>query len=148
MRVPKSPRSMVYVSAALAFLLAALPLSGPRAEDALLTVTDSSFEPLILNARKPVLLVIETEWCGPCRWVLSHLSELAPRLHGKVALANLDADASSATAARLHITSVPTLMLYKGGTVVATRVGALTTENLAPWINQSMGARVVTPAPN
>lgn len=148
MRMPKSARSMIGLGVWLALLLAGLPLSRPRAETGFLTVTDGTFERQVLSARKPVLLVVMAEWCGPCRLTASRLSELAPRLAGKVALASVDADANPATIARLHITNLPTLILYKGATAAATHVGALSAEDLATWLNQSMGSRVVTPAPN
>ncbi len=100
------------------------------------TATDDNFTAEILGADKPVLLDFWAEWCGPCKQMSPALEELSEEMDGKIIVAKLNIEDSPETAVKFHIRGVPTLMIVKGGEVVATRSGAMTKSKLAEWLGE------------
>jgi thioredoxin 1 len=90
----------------------------------IVTVTDASFDELVLRAELPVLLDFTAEWCPPCRMIEPVLQELSAELAGRLVVARLDVDANPATARDAGVLGMPTLNLYVGGRVVTQVVGA------------------------
>lgn len=88
-------------------------------------VTDSTFSREILCAPGSVLVDCWAPWCGPCRTVAPILDELASKYAGGVRIAKLNVDENPLTASRYEVRSIPTLLLFKDGTLVNTLVGAL-----------------------
>jgi thioredoxin 2 len=88
------------------------------------TVTDATFSAEVEQSPLPVLLDMWAPWCGPCQTVAPILDELASELAGKVRFAKLNVDDNPATARRFHATSIPTLLVFKGGLEVDRIVGA------------------------
>jgi thioredoxin 2 len=86
--------------------------------------TDARFDDQVLASRQPVLLDVWAPWCVPCRGMEPILEEIATALAGRVRVAKLDLDRNPATATRLRIQGVPTLILFKDGREVARMVGA------------------------
>lgn len=91
---------------------------------AVLTVTDDTFAELVLRAERPVLLDVWAEWCPPCKAISRTLAELSVEFAGRITVAALDADANPATARAYRVLSMPTLLVFRGGEVVASAVGA------------------------
>lgn len=87
-------------------------------------VTDETFTESVLSNSKPVLVDFWAEWCGPCRKLSPILDEWAKELDGKVELVKVDVDANPETAAKYGITSIPSVLLFKEGDVVAVSLGA------------------------
>jgi len=101
-----------------------------------ITVTDETFKADVLGSEKPVLLDFWAEWCGPCKQMTPALEELAGELEGKVVIAKMNIEDSPDTPVDFHVRGVPTLMVFKGGEVVATRTGAMTKSKLAEWLEE------------
>jgi thioredoxin 1 len=84
---------------------------------------DANFESEVLSSEQPVLVDFSATWCGPCKQLNPIIDQLAQEYEGKVKVGKVDTDQSQATAARFGITSVPTVLLFKGGEQVERLIG-------------------------
>jgi thioredoxin 1 len=101
-------------------------------------VNDTSFAQQVLQSPVPVLVDYWAEWCGPCKMIAPVLDESADTYAGRLEIAKVNVDENQAIAARYHIRGIPTLMLFKGGEVVATKVGAVSKSQLATFIESNL----------
>ena len=106
--------------------------------DAIKHVSDTSFDTDVLQSDQPVLVDYWAEWCGPCKMIAPILEEAAAQYAGKLTVAKLNVDDNQATASKFGIRGIPTLMLFKGGQVVATKVGALSKSQLIAFLDGSL----------
>ena len=97
-------------------------------------VTDDSFELDVLQADGPVLVDFWAEWCGPCKQIAPSLDEISEELGGKMSLAKVNIDENPETPSKYGVRGIPTLMLFKGGEVASTKVGALPKSKLKEWV--------------
>jgi len=97
-------------------------------------VTDSSFEADVIGSETPVLVDFWAEWCAPCKQIAPALEEVSDEFSGKVTIAKVNIDDDPDTPAKFHVRAIPTLMIFKGGEVVATKSGAMTKTKLTEWI--------------
>jgi len=104
-----------------------------------LKVSDSSFEADVLKSDKPVLVDFWAEWCGPCRMIGPALEEISDELADKVTIAKLNIDDEPEWAAKYNVRSIPTMMIFKGGELVATKLGAEPKSSLKSWIEGAVG---------
>jgi len=106
--------------------------------DGIAHVTDDSFEAEVLQADGPVLVDYWAEWCGPCKMIAPVLEEIATEYGDKVKIAKLNIDENPATPPKYGIRGIPTLMLFKGGNVEATKVGAVSKSQLSAFIDENL----------
>jgi thioredoxin 1 len=99
-----------------------------------LELTDANFEAEVVKSDLPVLVDFWAPWCGPCRQLAPSVEALATEWVGKVKVGKLNTDEAGDTAARFGIRSIPTLMVFKGGEVVATLVGALPKDKISEQV--------------
>ena len=103
-----------------------------------ITVTDSTFETLVVDAEQPVLVDFWAEWCGPCKMIAPVLEEIATDLDGKLTIGKLDVDANGSTAMAFGVMSIPTLLLFKGGKPVERIVGFQPKQQLVSKIQRHL----------
>ncbi|MDD5585664.1 MAG: thioredoxin TrxA [Alphaproteobacteria bacterium] len=101
-------------------------------------ISDATFEADVLKASGLVLVDFWAEWCGPCRMIGPVLEELANDMQGKVAIGKINVDENPATAGNYGVRSIPTLMLFKDGKPVSTKVGALPKQALQAWVQENL----------
>ena len=106
--------------------------------DNIIHVTDADFEQEVLRASGPVLVDYWAEWCGPCKMIAPVLEEIASEYGDKVKIAKLNIDENPATPPKYGIRGIPTLMLFKGGNVEATKVGAVSKSQLSAFIDENL----------
>ena len=93
--------------------------------DKTITVTDANFEKEVIKSDIPVLVDFWAEWCMPCKMVTPILKEIAEEMEGKIKIAKLNVDNSSQSAGQYGIRSIPSLLIFKSGSVVEQMIGAL-----------------------
>ena len=101
-------------------------------------VNDSNFEEEVVNADGPVLVDFWAEWCGPCRALMPVVEEIAGEMADKVKIVKVNIDEATQTPGKYGLRGIPTLMLFKDGNVVDTRVGSLPKTQLTEWVEGNL----------
>ena len=101
-------------------------------------VNDSNFEEEVVNADGPVLVDFWAEWCGPCRSLMPVVEEIAGEMADKVKIVKVNIDEATQTPGKYGLRGIPTLMLFKDGNVVDTRVGGLPKTQLTEWVEGNL----------
>ncbi len=101
-------------------------------------VNDSDFEAKVLKADKPVLVDFWAEWCGPCKMIAPILDELATEYGDRLIIAKMDVDQNRQTPMQYSIRGIPTLILFKDGTLADTKVGAVSKSQLKAFIDAQL----------
>lgn len=101
-------------------------------------VTDANFEAEVLKASGPVLVDFWAEWCGPCRQIAPALEQIATEMGDRLTVAKVNIDENPATPGKYGVRGIPTLMIFKGGQVAATKIGALPKSKLVEWVEASI----------
>ncbi|MBO1081047.1 thioredoxin TrxA [Roseomonas haemaphysalidis] len=101
-------------------------------------VSDDSFKTDVLQATGPVLVDFWAEWCGPCRMVAPILDEIAKDYEGQLTIAKVNIDENPVTPNDYAVRGIPTMILFKDGKPVETKVGALPKSQLKDWIASAL----------
>jgi len=105
--------------------------------DNIINTTDATFAVEVLQAKTPVLVDFWAVWCGPCRMVAPILEEIALEYAGKIKIAKVNVDENTQIASDYGIRSIPTLILFKDGKMIATKIGALSKAQLAAFLKEN-----------
>ena len=100
--------------------------------------TDATFAQDVLKSDKPVLLDFWAEWCGPCKMIAPILDEIASEYSDRIKVAKLNIDENPQTPPKFGIRGIPTLILFKNGTVEAQKVGAVSKSQLAAFLDSNL----------
>lgn len=100
--------------------------------------SDTTFEADVLKSDKPVLVDFWAEWCGPCKQIAPVLDELAKTYEGKLQVVKVNVDENRNIPAKYGIRGIPTLMVFKGGELMVTKVGALPKAELNKLVDQHL----------
>ena len=101
-------------------------------------VSDASFDADVLQASSPVLVDFWAEWCAPCKQIAPALEEIASDLEGRLSIAKVNIDENPSTPSKYGVRGIPTLILFKDGQIVATKVGTLTKNKLLEWVESML----------
>ena len=98
-------------------------------------LNEQNFSNFVSNSDLPILVDLWAEWCGPCKMIAPVLDELAKDYDGKLSIVKVNVDENTASPAKFGIRGIPTLLLFKNGTVMGTKVGAASKSQLAAFID-------------
>ena len=105
---------------------------------ATVNVTDESFKTDVLDSDKPVLVDFWADWCGPCKMIAPALEEISEELSDRVTIAKMDIMENTGIPAEMGVQSIPLMVLFKNGEVIARKVGAAPKGQLKEWIESAL----------
>jgi len=106
--------------------------------EAIINITDSTFEQEVMKSELPVLVDFWAVWCGPCQMITPTMDYLAQTYQGKLKVVKLDVDGNIKVTSRYGVRSIPTLLLFKGGELKETMVGALPQDKIVSIISKHL----------
>lgn len=101
-------------------------------------VSDDSFESDVIKSDIPVLVDYWADWCGPCKMIAPILEEIANEYAGKVKITKINIDENPSSPRKYGVRGIPTLILFKGGEVEATKVGAMSKSQMAAFLDSNL----------
>ena len=99
------------------------------------SIADNNFEQEVIHSKNPVLVDFWAEWCGPCKVIGPILEEISEEENGRISIVKLNIDENPQTPAKYAIRGIPTLMIFKEGGLVDTKVGSDSKTAIKDWIN-------------
>jgi len=101
-------------------------------------ITDKSFDNDVIKSNKPTVVDFWAEWCGPCKQIGPVLEEISDEMKDQIVIAKHNIDQEPNTPTKYGIKGIPTMLLFKGGELKATKVGATTKSNIISWIKENI----------
>lgn len=105
---------------------------------AIKAVSDESFDKDVLKAEGPVLVDFWAEWCGPCKQIAPALDEIAADKDDQITVAKINIDDNPMTPGKYGVRGIPTLMIFRNGEPVSSKVGAMAKSKIEDWINETI----------
>ena len=105
---------------------------------ATVSVTDDNFDTEVLKSSKPIVVDFWAEWCGPCKQIGPTLEEISNEMSNEITIAKHNIDNEPNTPTKYGVRGIPTMLLFKGGELKATKVGATTKSNIVSWIKENI----------
>ncbi len=105
---------------------------------ATISVSDASFQKDVLEADSPVLVDFWAEWCSPCKMIAPSLDELSNEMADQLTIAKINIDENPNTPMNYSVRGIPTLLIFKGGEVIAEKVGTVQKSQLQAWITNAL----------
>ena len=105
---------------------------------ATVNVTDENFDTEVLKSDKPILVDFWAEWCGPCKQIGPTLEEISNEMSNEITIAKHNIDNEPNTPIKYGVRGIPAMLLFKGGELKATKVGATTKSNIVSWIKENI----------
>ena len=105
---------------------------------ATVNVTDENFDVEVLKSDKPILVDFWAEWCGPCKQIGPTLEEISEEMANEIIVAKHNIDDEPNTPTKYGVRGIPTMLLFKGGELKSTKVGATTKSNIVSWIKENI----------
>ena len=103
-----------------------------------LNITDENFDTEVLKSDKPIVVDFWAEWCGPCKQIGPMLEEISNEMTNEIIIAKHNIDNEPNTPTKYGVRGIPTMLLFKGGELKATKVGATTKSNIVSWIKENI----------
>lgn len=101
-------------------------------------INNENFESEVINSEMPVLVDFWATWCGPCKMIAPFVEKVAEKFDGKVKVCKADVDQCADIAQAFNVSSIPTLLLFKSGEVVASHVGAATQAFIENMVSENL----------
>ena len=105
---------------------------------ATVTVTDDNFDTEVLKSSKPIVVDFWAEWCGPCKQIGPTLEEISEEMADQVIIAKHNIDNEPNTPTKYGVRGIPTMLLFSGGELKATKVGATPKSDIVSWIKENI----------
>ena len=105
---------------------------------ATINITDENFDTEVLKSDKPIVVDFWAEWCGPCKQIGPTLEEISNEMVNEITIAKHNIDDEPNTPTKYGVRGIPTMLLFKGGELKATKVGATTKSNIVSWIKENI----------
>ena len=105
---------------------------------ATVNITDENFDTEVLKSDKPIVVDFWAEWCGPCKQIGPMLEEISNEMTNEIIIAKHNIDTEPNTPTKYGVRGIPTMLLFKGGELKATKVGATTKSNIVSWIKENI----------
>ena len=101
-------------------------------------VTDDNFDAEVIKSTKPTLVDFWAEWCGPCKQIGPVLEEISNEMSKQITIAKHNIDNEPNTPTKYGVRGIPTMLIFKNGELISTKVGATTKSNIVSWIKENI----------
>ena len=98
-------------------------------------VSDAEFDNEVLQANEPVMVDFWAEWCGPCKALSPIVDEVATEMAGKMKVVKVNIDENPNAPTKYGVRGIPTLIVFKNGEPIETKVGGMSKSQLSEWVN-------------